>query len=527
MKTLKKSHVLSFTAVLAAVLVVGGSGIIGLFSLNQTRLLTQRNIEHIDLARTAQIELEKQYNSWKSAIYESDRFDSYRENFLEYSRHLAKAQDCIFNLTLVFRQNRDIYPRLNELKEYHNSLNSRFVNIISSLETTGKAERENAVAAMGVNDRKVISMMEDIVTEIKKETEREISGTNDLYFRIMLCSILLLLAGTGFMGMWIAYKNIRMHDVLSGQVEKRTAELSDANKQLRISEEKYRLLIEGSSDMIFSMSQDMQILRSNNASKKVFRIGSDKICGMNFLDFIYHESDRALERRFVKEKILALIEKGTPLHFNSMFKSPSNIEAKEYRVHLSIMQADGRREILGRIEDISEDLVFRYQRYEHSIYEIDNSLINAEDLAFRLTGALQHYIDSGEVSALRISLREMIINAIEHGNLGISFDEKTEAQARDGYYELVELRKNDPRYGNRRVKIEYLIDDRKVSYKITDEGSGFDTSKYDAGSAENANSLMLEHGRGIAMTRNAFDVVLYNEKGNQVLLVKNLIHVKE
>jgi hypothetical protein len=41
--------------------------------------------------------------------------------------------------------------------------------------------------------------------------------------------------------------------------------------------------------------------------------------------------------------------------------------------------------------------------------------------------------------------------------------------------------------------------------------------------AQNDDSLLyLEHGRGITMARNAFDSVVFNEKGNQVTLKKNL-----
>jgi anti-sigma regulatory factor (Ser/Thr protein kinase) len=33
---------------------------------------------------------------------------------------------------------------------------------------------------------------------------------------------------------------------------------------------------------------------------------------------------------------------------------------------------------------------------------------------------------------------------------------------------------------------------------------------------------MLEHGRGIIMTRNVFDSVVFNEIGNQVILTKRI-----
>jgi PAS domain S-box-containing protein len=526
MKTIKRTHTFSIIAVIGAVLLVGGSGLVGLMSLNQTRLYTQRHIEHIDMARSAQIELEKQYNSWKSVVYESDKFESYQNNFLEYSKHLAKAQDCIFNLATVFQMNKNIYPRLNELFAYHNSINSQYVDVLSSIDAANKADREKAVASMKMTDKKVIDMMEGIVSEIKNNAETEITKINNVYFRIMLGSIIMLLLVTLAMGILIAYKNIRMHEILTAKVEKRTRELVDAHGKLSVSEEKYRLLIEGSPDIIFSMNLDLQFMRCNNAVKKFFRIPPDKLCGMNFLDLIYHDSDKDLERRMIKEQILGLIETGAPLNFNASFKSSANIEQKELRVHLSIMEADGKREIFGRIEDISEDTILKYQNYEHAVYQIDNFLLHADDVTSRISSSLIHSLPSGEVGVIRIALREMLINAIEHGNLGISFEEKTKAQTENRYYELIEERRADALYGNRKVMVEYIVDPKKVSYKITDEGCGFDVEKYEKNDPNDVNALCLTHGRGITMTRNVFDTVQYNKKGNQVLLIKNLLPVE-
>jgi anti-sigma regulatory factor (Ser/Thr protein kinase) len=120
---------------------------------------------------------------------------------------------------------------------------------------------------------------------------------------------------------------------------------------------------------------------------------------------------------------------------------------------------------------------------------------------------------------MRIALREILINAIEHGNLGITFEEKTRAIIEDTYFKLIEQRRADPRYGSRKVKIEFIIDGDKAAYKITDQGDGFDVEKHHQRVAQ-ANEELLAHGRGILMTKNAFDKVTYNGKGNQVVLVK-------
>jgi len=59
-----------------------------------------------------------------------------------------------------------------------------------------------------------------------------------------------------------------------------------------------------------------------------------------------------------------------------------------------------------------------------------------------------------------------------------------------------------------------------VVYIVTDEGSGFDHYKAVEDDSSNANAQFLAHGRGITMTKNIFDRVKYNERGNQVMLIK-------
>jgi hypothetical protein len=131
-------------------------------------------------------------------------------------------------------------------------------------------------------------------------------------------------------------------------------------------------------------------------------------------------------------------------------------------------------------------------------------------------------MDKNEVNMLRIGLREIIINSIEHGNLNISFEEKTEAILNDRYFEFVNERQSHPDYRDKRVRIEYLISASKAVYKITDQGKGFNHRKFLHGMIDDSPELMLAHGRGISMVKNIFDDVRYNLKGNQVLLVKHI-----
>ena len=133
---------------------------------------------------------------------------------------------------------------------------------------------------------------------------------------------------------------------------------------------------------------------------------------------------------------------------------------------------------------------------------------------------VERYYDPKKINILRIALREIILNSIEHGNLNISYSGKTDAIENGNYFEFISERQNDPRFRDKKILIEYALTPREVSYTIRDDGNGFDHISMRGNALIDANENLLAHGRGIAMTVNAFDEVLYNEKGNEVKLIK-------
>ncbi|HNL75834.1 MAG TPA: ATP-binding protein, partial [Leptospiraceae bacterium] len=118
-------------------------------------------------------------------------------------------------------------------------------------------------------------------------------------------------------------------------------------------------------------------------------------------------------------------------------------------------------------------------------------------------------------------VREIIINSIEHGNLNIDYNTKTELRKVKGrYFQFLQERQNDPLYKDRKVTVFYSLKSNRVSFLVKDEGKGFDHKKMLADNADTANANFLDHGRGIYMTKNTFDKIRYNPAGNKVLLVK-------
>ena len=76
---------------------------------------------------------------------------------------------------------------------------------------------------------------------------------------------------------------------------------------------------------------------------------------------------------------------------------------------------------------------------------------------------------------VQLGLNELLMNSIEHGNLGITFAEKREALAvsPDEWTRLLKERLKDPRLASRWITIEFKLDAQSCEWIISDEGEGF------------------------------------------------------
>jgi anti-sigma regulatory factor (Ser/Thr protein kinase)/PAS domain-containing protein len=298
-------------------------------------------------------------------------------------------------------------------------------------------------------------------------------------------------------------------------------EITEAHRKVTISEEKYRLLVEGSGEIIFTMDESWNLMTASKSIKKELHINPEDVSSVRFPDLIYGgRENNNLGRKTVMNKLEELSRLKKPVNFMAQFRSPINSEPREMDVRLEYLNLEGKNEILGRASSIIDDTLLRYFDSEKQKYVIGNYLTTAEDISHRITRNLKKYIPDRDINVLRIALLEVLINAIEHGNLRISFEEKSQAIMREEYFDLIARRQSDPENSGKGVSITYSVDPERVVYIITDEGEGFDHGDYMEKTIKKANSDMLAHGRGIAMTTNCFDHVKYNAKGNQVMLIK-------
>ncbi|MCE9599595.1 MAG: response regulator [Spirochaetia bacterium] len=119
-----------------------------------------------------------------------------------------------------------------------------------------------------------------------------------------------------------------------------------------------------------------------------------------------------------------------------------------------------------------------------------------------------------EPDAARLGLHELFVNAVEHGNLAITHEEKSRL-LNDGSLPREILRRlSDPAFSSRIATVHVICNEEGLTFVIRDQGAGFDHTRFLSLSAERAFS---QHGRGIAIARDlCFDSLEYKAPGNEV-----------
>ena len=119
-----------------------------------------------------------------------------------------------------------------------------------------------------------------------------------------------------------------------------------------------------------------------------------------------------------------------------------------------------------------------------------------------------------------MGLTELLINAVEHGNLGITYQEKAELLERGDLQAEIARRLALPERAGRRVKVTFRRAEDHLSTWIEDEGEGFDWRPYLDYDPERA---LDPNGHGIAIARGVcFDDVTYHGRGNVVVATLRL-----
>ncbi len=111
-----------------------------------------------------------------------------------------------------------------------------------------------------------------------------------------------------------------------------------------------------------------------------------------------------------------------------------------------------------------------------------------------------------------LGLFELLVNAVEHGNLGITYEEKSRLLQEGSYEKEVARRLELPENQDKKVEVELRRTMGSVDVSIQDQGPGFDYQDF---LEFDPKRLYDSHGRGIFLANSMLDIE-YVDPGNQV-----------
>ncbi len=135
------------------------------------------------------------------------------------------------------------------------------------------------------------------------------------------------------------------------------------------------------------------------------------------------------------------------------------------------------------------------------------TIVEAERLALWIANSW-----SDPTRAMQVS--ELIINAVEHGNLGITYEEKGQLLDEGTWDQEIARRLALPENKGKYATVTVTRHADRLEVLVRDEGKGFDYEKF---LRFDENRVFHNHGRGIAMASCCLDIQ-YRGNGNTVLV---------
>jgi YesN/AraC family two-component response regulator len=198
----------------------------------------------------------------------------------------------------------------------------------------------------------------------------------------------------------------------------------------------------------------------------------------------------------VPEKIRAGIDYGAYYYLTRPYE-PAQLQAI---IKSAVSTCRMKRTMVQQVHDASDTLLM----LEHGTFAV-RTVHDAQKLAVRIAAACNDP-EKG------VGLFELMANAIEHGNLGITYEDKSRFLEEGTHQAEIRRRLELPENRSKRARIELERDQHRLRLRIRDCGAGFDYRKY---LTVDPRRLFDAHGRGILLAGNALDLQ-YIDPGNEV-----------
>ena len=228
--------------------------------------------------------------------------------------------------------------------------------------------------------------------------------------------------------------------------------------------------------------------------------------------------------------ILKEIQEDPWLHYGGIIGIHDNMDDKQLLEAMrdaNIIAVLRKKEFISNLSRLlrivrqNKQILFQRGIQQHLLktisgaFVMDNDPLDITTYTNLITNYLYNanLIGRDEKEKLHVALLELLINAIEHGNCKIGFDEKTAWLEKNGdIMDLIREKNRDPAVKARKVYFSYTITPEKSRLTIKDEGEGFD---WRARLSAKPDSPGL-HGMGMKMADLYVRELSYNDKGNEV-----------
>lgn len=187
--------------------------------------------------------------------------------------------------------------------------------------------------------------------------------------------------------------------------------------------------------------------------------------------------------------------------------------------------ADDLEDVICRVlvaarQDRTHSQLMHHLSEHQSVFSFHNDLTLIQSLVAHIQELLRCLPLGNETERMRVGLavEEALNNAYYHGNMEVGGS--LEQVDRQAYAELAEQRRYELPYCERKITLRARIARDEAAFTIQDEGPGFDTSKLPNISNDEVYDSI---GKGITLMRSIMDEVHFNDKGNEVTMIKRKV----
>lgn len=168
------------------------------------------------------------------------------------------------------------------------------------------------------------------------------------------------------------------------------------------------------------------------------------------------------------------------------------------------------------------------KRFYSKLFEgarLDLTLKSSTEALNHAVAIISNFLTSAfaghELVRIELGIQEILRNSLEHGNLGINYEQKKQLCESGRFDDFVKQQSTLAQKKGKSINVIVELCADMLTCTVTDAGGGFNWRIHKFSSAESSIESNFS-GRGLLLISRIFDSVDYNEQGNQVTCKKKL-----